>query len=135
MENNRLRAIPGNSSESEVSAAGIVSLTEAVEEVLQAFTVVVTGAEIAESTEAVTEAARMTGTVALTRVAWWRTARRRSLWAGAGGGEGEHGEVVEEEDVEEGLWLGGNEELQDVLGSTWNWQLLLRHWWYVDYKE
>ena len=77
MENTRLRAISGNSSESEVSAAGIVSLTEAVEDVLQAFTVVVAGAETAESTEAVTEAARMTGTVALTRVAWWRTARRR----------------------------------------------------------
>ena len=24
----------------------------------------------------------------------------------------------EEEDVEEEVWLGGNEELQDVLGST-----------------
>ena len=54
-----------------------MSLTEAVEDVLEALIVVVAGAEIAVSTEAVTEAARITGTVAWTPAAWWRAARRR----------------------------------------------------------
>ena len=35
---------------------------------------------------------------------------------GTGVSEGEHGEVVDMEDREEGM--GRNEELQDVLGST-----------------
>ena len=78
MEDTGFTNISGSSSKSEVSAAGIVSLTEAVEDALEAVTVAVTGAETADITEAVT------GAVAWTRVAWWQAARRRlrSLSAG-----------------------------------------------------